>query len=499
MHEDFRFKIICDPVHGEIPISRLEQRLIDSPSFQRLRNLKQLGLASLVYPNATHSRFAHSLGVFRIMSRVIDLLLDKEHFNQDDKRKMRIAALLHDIGHYPYSHLMEFIDRDERYRPTLLAREHTKSGGAAKRARYPNHEKIGQLIITKRPDLVDILASEQIQPAEIASIISGEHSNAAYNRLMKSSLDMDRMDYLVRDSLGTGVPYGRIDLNYLLSNLDVVKEKDEDGQEIADVVLSSKAATATEHFLIARYFMHKVVYFHKTTFGFEALLRHILFIMRDRGDIYADGAAIETMILSDAEFLSFHDGYIDGKIQEIAKGSGGEPLIELCRLLKNRTPPKLLHEVAVLQEASHGDNSSYVLFRKDKVKKIRDIAAKHGLAEEFWIWEELPKDVSFESLGPFVPLSQVEDIKPGEAAELIRIRTPDGKVRKLVEGPHSIIHHLSKLRLQMSRLYLAKPVPEGQLKEIQAEVRSWANPDLTSSPGDFQHQVHAYRSGRGRA
>jgi HD superfamily phosphohydrolase len=477
MGEDFRYKIICDPVHGEIPISRLEQRLIDSPSFQRLRNLKQLGLASLVYPNATHTRFAHSLGVFCIMSRVIDLFRDKGHFNEADKRKMRIAALLHDIGHYPYSHLMEFIDRDDRYRPTLLAKESAGAGGAVKRERYPKHEKVGQLIITKRPDIVEILASEEIDPAEIASIISGEHSNAAYNRLIKSSLDMDRMDYLVRDSLGTGVPYGRIDLNYLLSNLDVVKEKDEDGQEIVDVVLSSKAATATEHFLIARYFMHKVVYFHKTTFGFEALLRHILFIMRDRGDIYEDGVAIESMIMDDAEFLNFHDGYIDGKLQELTKASGSGPLIELCRLLKNRTPPKLLHEVAVLKEASHDDNSSYALFRKDKVRKIKDIAAKHGLAEEFWIWEELPKDVSFESLGPFVPLSQMEDIKPGEAAELIRIRRPDGAVRKLVEDPHSIIHHLSKLRLQMSRLYLAKPVSESKLDEIRAEVRSWAKPD----------------------
>jgi len=101
--ENFRFKVICDPVHGDIGLSELECQLIDTRSFQRLRRLRQLGLASLVYPNATHTRFAHSLGVFRIMGQVIDFLLNKGKFKEEDRRKMRLAALLHDIGHYPYS------------------------------------------------------------------------------------------------------------------------------------------------------------------------------------------------------------------------------------------------------------------------------------------------------------------------------------------------------------------------------------------------------------
>jgi HD superfamily phosphohydrolase len=475
--DDYRYKIICDPVHGEIPISQLEQRLIDSPSFQRLRNLKQLGLASLVYPNASHTRFAHSLGVFRIMSRVIRLLVDKGHFDEDDQRKMRIAALLHDIGHYPYSHLMEYLDRD-RFRPLFLA----KSGSATSTAvspgvRYPDHEKIGQLIITKRKDISGTLESAGIDPEEIASVIRSEHRKPAYNRLIHSSLDMDRMDYLVRDSLGTGVPYGKIDLDYLLSNLDVNKERTEDEQEVIDVVLSHKAATAAEHFLIARYFMHKVVYFHKTTFGLEALLRHILFMLRDRGIIYSDRKAVEEMILDDSEFLGFHDGYVDSHVQHFAKQPGDDSLVELCKLLKSRTPPKLLHQIAVLKEVSQEQNAQYALFRKDKVRKVKEIAARFGIGEQFWIWEDLPKDVSFESLGPFVPLSQVEDLKPEETAELIRIRTSDGQVRKLVDDQHSIIHHLSKLRLQMSRLYLAKPVDDETLTKIRSEVIAWATPD----------------------
>jgi HD superfamily phosphohydrolase len=146
--ENYRHKVICDPVHGDIGVSALEVQLIDSPSFQRLRNLKQLGLATLVYPNASHSRFAHSLGVFRIMSRMINLLVDKGKFSDGDRRIMWVAALLHDIGHYPYSHLMEFVDRD-RHRPSYLLKPKAGKGQAAtpKLQRYPDHEKIGQLII----------------------------------------------------------------------------------------------------------------------------------------------------------------------------------------------------------------------------------------------------------------------------------------------------------------------------------------------------------------
>jgi len=475
VNDTYRYKIICDPVHGEIPLSQLEQQLVDTPSFQRLRNLKQLGLASLVYPNATHTRFAHSLGVFRIMSRVIDLLVGKGHFDEDDQRVIRIAALLHDIGHYPYSHLMEFIDGDKEYRPNLLVKESSLASQQTERVRYPKHEKMGELIISQRDDIKHVLKEADLDPDEIASIICGQHQNPAYNRLMHSSLDMDRMDYLVRDSLATGVPYGKIDLDYLLSNLDVVTEEIE-GQESVDIILSKKAATAAEHFLIARYFMHKVVYFHKTTFGFEALVRTILYLMREQGLIYKDGEEIEKLITDDSKFLNFHDGYVDSAIRKQAESNDDSPLSELCRLLRSRTPPKLIHQVAVLREGAQGQHPEYALFRKDKIEKVKKLAEKHSIPEEFWIWEELPKDVSFEALGPFISLSQVKDLRPDETAELIRIQQGDGSIKKLVDDQHSIIHHLSKLRLQMSRLYLAKPVGCKKFEEIKEEVIAWAEP-----------------------
>jgi hypothetical protein len=254
-----------------------------------------------------------------------------------------------------------------------------------------------------------------------------------------------------------------------LGHLDVA----EDG----DVVVSSKASTAAEHFLVARYFMYKAVYMHKTTFGFEALLRQILFLMRKGGAIYQDGRQVEEMALTD-EFLNFHDGYVDRAVQDQAAQGGASPppLSQLCRALKQRRPPKMLHEVAVLSEESRGLNAEYALFRQDRVDKIKDLASRHGIPVEFWIWED-PKDVSFEALGPFVPLAEAADIGPEETAQLIRVRSGDGRIRRLVDDPHSIIHHLSQLRLQMSRLYLALPVGDEKLGRLRAEVRAWARPN----------------------
>lgn len=473
MSDEYRQKIIGDPVHGGIPVSRLEQRLIDSRSFQRLRGLKQLGLASLVYPNATHTRFAHSLGVFRIMSRVIDLFVDRGHFDNEDRRKLRAAALLHDIGHYPYSHLMEFVDRDP-LRPKLLGAQSDspKVVNKGEALRYPSHEKIGELIITGRPDVRQLLENEGIDPVEIAAMIRGEHSKPAYNRLTHSSLDVDRMDYLVRDSLGTGVPYGRIDIEYLLSNLVVYEDQSGDGPPTHDVVLAQKATAAAEHFLIARYFMHKVVYFHKTTFGFEALLRQILFMMRSAGRVPKGGSEIEELLTDNSRFFDFHDGFVDRHVREAA-ADGPSELAELCEALLTRTPPKLVYEVTSLR-ASDGEHSNeYALFRSQKERKIRELADSSGIPIPFWIWEDLPKDVSFESMGPMVALSEVEDLNPEEAAELIRVVGRDGNVCRLVEDRTSILHHLSKLRLQASRLYLARRVSEETMNEIRRHVAAW--------------------------
>ena len=143
-------RIVVDPVHGQIQLSPEEWRVVDTPSFQRLRNIKQLQFGHLVYPNATHTRFAHSLGVCHIMRRVLNSFSDPaESLTNDKKSELRLAALVHDIGHYPYSHLLEGVDgvrlTEDQVAATSASASRTVNLSSPK---YPSHEEVGRLVVT---------------------------------------------------------------------------------------------------------------------------------------------------------------------------------------------------------------------------------------------------------------------------------------------------------------------------------------------------------------
>jgi len=291
MGDEFHHKIIIDPVHGDIGLSKLETELIDTPTFQRLRRIKQLGFAYMVYPNARHSRFEHSLGVMHMMSRVLESLRSKSKKAVPDGyfRKLRIAALLHDIGHYPYSHLMEKIDWDSaRKYISKKGQNEAKETSATKE--YPKHERLGELVITERKDIKEKLKGNNIYPQDIAALVSGQHQSIP--NLLNASLDVDRLDYLVRDSMNTGLPYGKVDINYIVNNLELTAKK--------EIVVRSKARSSIEHMLMGRYFMFNTVYMHKTVFAFEEVIRRIVLRLWWKGKIYKSGEDIEKMARADS-------------------------------------------------------------------------------------------------------------------------------------------------------------------------------------------------------
>ncbi len=238
---------IYDELHGYIGLTELESRIIDTPVFQRLRRIKQLSAAWLVYPGAVHTRFSHSIGVMYIMGIIAEKLAREGYIPGDDIQLLRLAALLHDIGHYPYSHTLEAY--------------YLKMDG-------PSHEQLAKYIILKDPDLSDIISSSNIDPWEIISIIEGRHKEPVYNMLLGSDLDADRADYLPRDALHTGVTYGVIDLHRIIDTLTV----SDDGS----LAVSYKGLHAVENFYVARFHMYKSVYYHKTIIGYESLLRLII-------------------------------------------------------------------------------------------------------------------------------------------------------------------------------------------------------------------------------
>jgi len=383
-------------------------------------------------------------------------LIAKGSLAEEDRQKLRLAALLHDVGHYPYSHLTERLDADPRRSAWLGATDSEPPP-----VPYPDHETLGKLLVTSRSDVLSVLTVD-FDPGEIAKIFLGEHPNPLYNGLIHSSLDLDRMDYLVRDSLATGVPFGRIDLEYLLPHLAV----DNEGR----LGLLEKAATAAEHFMLARYFMTKVVYFHKTVFAFETLLRQILYLLRQEGLLWKDGDSVRRIVSEDDEFAKFCDGYIDALIDA---QSDREDLVGLlCKSLRLRRPPILLKEMrAVSKERSQSPEfTNFITRRKDNLK---DLAGRHSVEIGQFLWED-PKDQSFEKLGPYFPLGKTLD--PSETDEFLRIVKPDGTSALLIENDCHLVHHLSSLRFKTARLYLVDnepPLAPEKVETIRREVDGW--------------------------
>jgi HD superfamily phosphohydrolase len=221
-------------------------RLIDAPEFQRLRRIKQLGLGFYTYQGAEHSRFTHSLGALHLITRILDQLRDSFSIDADDRVAVRAAALLHDVGHAPFSHAME-------------------------KALNVHHEQITiRAVTSEETELNRTLATHSAElPAKIASIIEGTFKPSALAQLVSSQLDVDRMDYLLRDSLMTGVKYGLYDLEWIINALQIDEPNDR-------IYVSARGIFAVEEYLQARYYMFRQVYFHRTLRSAEAVLRAAL-------------------------------------------------------------------------------------------------------------------------------------------------------------------------------------------------------------------------------
>ncbi|MCD6324468.1 MAG: HD domain-containing protein [Desulfurococcales archaeon] len=306
-------KYVFDEVHGYIPLDELERRLVDTPTFQRLRRIKQLAQAWLVYPGAVHTRFSHSLGVMHLMGKIAGKLADAGLIRKDDLRLLKIAALLHDVGHTPYSHAIESYFK----------------------VRYGlKHEVIGSWIITEDPYIKDVLREYGIEPFEVSAIIRGRHREASYNMLMSSDMDVDRLDYLLRDALHTGVKYGVIDIERIVQTITL----DPEGY----IAFPQKAVQAVEAFYIARLHMYRSVYYHKTIAGYQLLIQEIYRQMAETKEIrdflkpFTDPEGIRKAI-SEGNLYLWDDFFIGGLMNLIlGQKLGDEALRELIKLYLGR-------------------------------------------------------------------------------------------------------------------------------------------------------------------
>lgn len=214
--------IIKDEIHGTVEFDELEEKIIDSVPFQRLRRIKQMSVTNLVYPGANHSRFEHSIGTAHLSS----IIARRIGLNDDQVKKVKLYGLLHDIGHTAFSHEGE--DVVKKY--------------------IGDHEELGKRKIIEG-EIADIL-SENFRPNEIAEI-----GDSTYGSIIESDLGADRMDYLKRDALNTGVAYGIIDIDRIVHTIRMEKGK---------LYIEKGGLEAAENLLVARFMMFTTVYLHRT-------------------------------------------------------------------------------------------------------------------------------------------------------------------------------------------------------------------------------------------
>jgi HD superfamily phosphohydrolase len=348
---------ILDPIYGMIifdhgdPLDAIAWQLLNLPEFQRLRRIKQLGVSEFVYPSATHSRFAHSVGVFHNARRLLELIrreidLKRVEGSFDERRAgvAVLAALLHDLGHGPFSHAFE-----------EARRSISERRGTDRKIR--KHEAFSAEIIRNADgQIAGVLAEAKIDPNEIAELVEAETPADMYHAIVSSSFDADRLDYVQRDRYMTGVGTGAIDLEWLMDNVRVAEiDFSSDGDDGSDTAyrhsfcLSDKARDAAEDFLLARFRLYTHVYFHKTTRGFEQLVAAFFRFVAESADAGKPlgGLDIDHPLMrffsKDGEtisnYLTLDDGVIWGAIHRVAKGSSGAAqLIAEWLLSRNRLP-----------------------------------------------------------------------------------------------------------------------------------------------------------------
>lgn len=275
---------IRDPIHGTLKMSSGEVKVLDTPAMQRLRRIKQLGFAEFSFPGATHSRYLHSLGVCHLAQRAFENIFAKYPFQSADKKRnflqvLRLAALLHDIGHGPLSHTTEEVMPPLKDLDLLVYEK--KREGASRVNRKANHEDYSIKLITDS-HLTRVLQQEfsDFSPYHIALLVDktlpeqddffvdgGVNFRVILSQIVSSEIDVDRMDYLERDAYFCGTIYGKVELGWLLGNLTYHRDKDS-----LFLGLNRRALYTFDDFLISRHHMYLMVYFHHKSIIFEEML-----------------------------------------------------------------------------------------------------------------------------------------------------------------------------------------------------------------------------------
>lgn len=448
-NENFTSKprIIHDPIYGFIRISPVEWEIIHSPFYQRLRWIKQIGFSCYSFHGAEHSRFGHSIGVMFNAHKILescglavtDTDLDNPAVRSPAKKfhqSIRLAALMHDLGTFPFSHTTEGA--------------YIESGDGDKNNKrkdlQDNHEHLGSFIIKNTQydsGITQILESHGFDPQEISDLVKGVSQSVLANQILHSEIDCDRMDYLLRDAHYTGLKYGSYDRQYLLHHFKVVNVGKED-----ILTIRVNALHCVEDFLMARFAWYSQVVRSARGSKYDVIAKMVTRQFLERGWMYKFSDLLEMAAKDPTKFYTFNDSYflnlvhskyLDGSLDKDPK------LKDMCRCLLFEQSPKTLPCEEFDQRLLPQDNPDMTLKARrkaqEKVDEIQKVLAKKG-GDEDWILPDIPqKNIIFIR-------SRNQIVKRKQSNNLLHERDPvkicdhDGSVKLLADVDRSIISRL---------------------------------------------------------
>ena len=395
-------KVLRDPVHADDRVEyEVIWKLINSRWMQRMRRIRQLGGAFMVYHTADHTRFSHSLGVYEIVRRMITEVPDIERaLNEREKVTVLAAGLLHDVGHGPYSHAFEKVIGED-------------------------HESFTCRIIEENTEITEIL--EEAAPGlshEVADVIRHKSDNPLLPQLISAQLDADRMDYLLRDSYFTGTTYGHFDLERILRTLRVDRDF---------VVVKESGVYAIENYVMARYHSYWQIYYHPGARSFECMLEKLFQRLRDlRAEGKLPPSIPEFDALLSGEPMSLEDYYV---LDEYACSYAFEVLSRgedpIAADLASRILDRRLFD--------------YMEDSPENRKKVTDVLLQAGYDPEYYLTSD---DVGQRVYIPY-------RVSAGNA---IRVRLHGGEIKELSEASNIVQSLVKGKPLRDDRIYYPKEI-----------------------------------------
>ncbi|MCB9063220.1 MAG: HD domain-containing protein [Halobacteriovoraceae bacterium] len=440
-------KVVFDPIYGFIKLTPVEWEIIQSPYYQRLRWIKQLGFSFYVFPGAEHSRFGHSIGVLHNAHCIIKScgrgVSDKELFDTQCHSKeanyhksLRLGALMHDLGTFCFSHTTE-----SAYTQFAETTRKEKDG-----LRKDDHENLGSFIIknTKQDTgITTILEKNGIDPQVISDLVKGVDPSILANQILHSEIDCDRMDYLLRDAHYTGLKYGSYDRDYLLHHF---RTKRIDNHDI--LTIKEQAIHCVADFLVSRFAWYSQVIRSPRGAKFDALAEALALFFLERGMMYKYSDLLDMAQNDAGRFHGFNDSYFMGLLHK-SYFSG-----ELDRypkyknmaycLLFERGPNVIRLDEFSPRLLSQNNESEYDKIHGkaiSKAREITEIVEKKGSKED-WVIADLPKkSVIFVNSHSKIVKNKV---RPNILLERdpVKISSENGEVKLLVDVDNSIISQL---------------------------------------------------------